>query len=150
MKHVNKLIPRRNRGFTLIELLVVIAIIGTLASVVLASLGQARTKANDAKRLSDLKQLQTALEIYYSDNGRYPPLSSGSVVANITGLAPKYIATLPEDPTRTGTSGYRYHSSNYTIGYTLLVNLETDAVGWCRPSAVPPGNTGWDATYPPC
>lgn len=65
-------------GFTLIELLVVIAIIGILASVVLASLSQARNKAKDAKRISDMKQIQTALELYYNDNGRYPPPVSGN------------------------------------------------------------------------
>ena len=63
---------RTNRGFTLIELLVVIAIIGILSSVVLSSLNSARGKARDAKRKSELKQLQTALELYYSDNSAYP------------------------------------------------------------------------------
>ncbi len=62
----------KNRGFTLIELLVVIAVIGILASVVLASLNSARGKARDARRLSDMKQLQTALELYYDKYGRYP------------------------------------------------------------------------------
>ena len=61
------------QGFTLIELLVVIAVIGILASVVLVSLNSARAKARDARRLSDMRTIQTALEMYYSDNGRYPP-----------------------------------------------------------------------------
>src|SRR3990167_526198 len=53
-----------SRGFTLIELLVVITIIGLLASVVLARLSSARAKARDARRYSDLLQLQLALELY--------------------------------------------------------------------------------------
>jgi len=61
-----------NRGFTLIDLLVVISIIGLLSSVVLATLDSARVKARDAQRITALKQIQTALELYYADNGRYP------------------------------------------------------------------------------
>lgn len=60
------------KGFTLIELLVVIAIIGLLSSIVLASLNMARAKARDAKRLSDMHQMQIALELYYDSFGRYP------------------------------------------------------------------------------
>lgn len=62
----------RYKGFTLIELLVVIAIISLLSSVVLASLNSARAKARDAKRLSDMHQMQVALEFYYDTFGRYP------------------------------------------------------------------------------
>lgn len=48
-------------GFTIIELLVVIAIIGVLASIVLTSLASARARARDARRISDLKQMLTAI-----------------------------------------------------------------------------------------
>ncbi len=60
------------KGFTLIELLVVIAIIGILASIVLVSLSSARAKSRDGQRISELKEMQKALELYYSDHGRYP------------------------------------------------------------------------------
>jgi len=59
------------KGFTLIELLVVIAIIGLLASIVLVSLNSARAKARDAKRVSELRQIQAALEMYYSGINSY-------------------------------------------------------------------------------
>ena len=65
-----------NKGFTLIELLVVIAIIGILATLAIVSLTTARSSSRDAKRLADLKQLQTALEVYYNDYGSYPTLLS--------------------------------------------------------------------------
>src|SRR4051812_15987542 len=64
------------RGFTLIELLVVIAIIGILSSIVLASLNTARQKSKNARSIADLRQLQNALELYYSDHNAYP-LSNG-------------------------------------------------------------------------
>lgn len=79
------------KAFTLIELLVVIAIIGILSSVVLASLNTARAKGRDARRVSDIKQIQLALELYADQNlGRYPTALSS--------VAPTYISTLPKDP----------------------------------------------------
>ena len=62
----------RSRGFTLVELLVVVAIIGLLATLSVLALGSARVRARDAKRLSDIKTVQTALELYHNDQGRYP------------------------------------------------------------------------------
>ncbi|CAN5134626.1 hypothetical protein BH11PAT3_BH11PAT3_2810 [soil metagenome] len=62
----------KKTGFTLIELMVVISIIGFLSSIVLSSLSVARSKGRDAQRITQIRQLQTALELFYSDNGSYP------------------------------------------------------------------------------
>lgn len=67
MKHRQK-----NQAFTLIELLVVIAIVGLLASSALAFMRPAEAKARDARRLSDMAQLQNALTIYYNTHGSWP------------------------------------------------------------------------------
>jgi len=56
----------------LIELLVVIAIIGILAAFATFSFAKARAKARDERRKSDIKTIQTALELYYEKNGQYP------------------------------------------------------------------------------
>ena len=111
-------------GFTLIELLVVIAIIGLLSSVVFASLNSARKKARDARRIADLKQIQTALEFYYDAKNQYPQPSQGwnnwsghcpTYGDNnnyISGLAPTYIPTLPLDPIfDSGYNCYLYNSN---------------------------------------
>jgi len=62
----------QKQSFTLIELLVVIAIIGLLSTVVLISLSGVRAKARDARRLSDMKTLRTAIDMYVSDHNGNP------------------------------------------------------------------------------
>lgn len=68
---------RSRQGFTLIELLVVISIISLLSSVVLTSVNSARSKARDARRVADFKQIELALELYFDKYGVYPGPQSG-------------------------------------------------------------------------
>jgi len=65
-------------GFTLIELLIVIAIIAILISIGLASYSRAQAQARDGERKSDLRNIQGALEQYYSDFNKYPTDPSGT------------------------------------------------------------------------
>lgn len=126
---------KTNKGFTLIELLVVIAIIGVLSSVVLASLNSARAKGRDTKRKVEMISIQTALEMYRLDNNAYPVAGTwygyqtvGCGVAGtlsgptgyIPNLAPKYMASLPVDPSNNfgGCHGYLYYSNG--TNYKLL------------------------------
>jgi len=64
---------QRSKGFTLIELLVVIAIIAILAAILFPVFARAREQARSISCLSNLKQIETALQMYLSDNdSSYP------------------------------------------------------------------------------
>jgi len=76
---------KNQRGFTLIELLVVIAIIGLLASVVLLALNSARAKSRDAKRVADIRQVMSGLELYFNDCGSYPVTAAAGLTLGAAG-----------------------------------------------------------------
>ncbi|MEY4722715.1 MAG: hypothetical protein RLZZ324_228 [Candidatus Parcubacteria bacterium] len=78
-----------SKGFTLIELLVVIAIIGLLSTLAVVALNSARQKSRDSKRVADVKQMQTALELYFADKNGYPaaPTSSAAAPVGVLGVS---------------------------------------------------------------
>jgi len=120
------------KGFTLIELLVVIAIIGLLATLAVVALNNARAKSRDAKRVSDIKQVQTALELYYSDQGGYPwqtgtlGISGNFYCLGTAGFAGTvacpgaYMGLVPSNPSPGGAT-YRYEGwlDKYSISFSL-------------------------------
>ena len=62
---------RDRDSFTLIELLIVVVIIGILASIAIPKFSSTREKAYFAAMKSDLKNLASQQEIYYSDTYEY-------------------------------------------------------------------------------
>lgn len=128
---------QHQKGFTLIELLVVIAIIGLLASVVLLALNSARQKSRDAKRLADVRQIASALELYFNDNSRYPATSEYGSGGTIP-LAPTYLTAVPTYPgpidSPCTTSTYAYTSPG-AASYQLVFCLSATTGG-----IAPPGN----------
>lgn len=121
------------KGFTLIELLVVIAIIGLLSTLAVVALGSAREKARDSKRLSDLKQVQTALELFYTDQSAYPTGTAvvlgtdatclDSVGFKASGCTDPYMGLVPKDPQTGGTYSYTSDGLTYTITAALEGNV---------------------------
>ena len=133
------------KGFTLIELLVVIAIIGLLSTLAVVALGSAREKARDSKRVSDLKQIQTALELYFPDAGNTYPPGAALVLGTVNtaeclddegfgaagcGQAADdtlYMAIVPADPLNDAPNVYTYTAASSS--YSIVAELEGEISG---------------------
>ena len=127
LPYTNHQLPITNLGFTLIELLIVIAVLGSLATIVLFSFPGATKKARDSIRRSDIKQYQTAMEVYANKNDGKYFAASGNIVTQC-GSAPRplELPTCPDDPKPPA----NYSISSTTSQYVLWAQLETlnDAV----------------------
>jgi len=117
---------KQKKAFTLIELLVVIAIIGILATLAVVALQQARSRARDSKRMADMKQVQTALELFFNENGRYPTTeewNSGSIVSSTS--QETFMYSIPTAPSPAdgdcleASNTYTYVPQNDGASYTI-------------------------------
>jgi len=127
---------KKNKGFTLIELLVVIAIIAILSTVVMAGLNSARMKGRDAKRLADIKQVQSALELCYDTAGSYPAVATAGLLSTVlsavslpdacgTGIPfTNFMNPLPVNPIPALAAQTTYTYAGDTTTYSIVFGLE--------------------------
>ena len=108
------------KGFTLLELLIVIVILGALASLITGNFISSLKKGRDARRKTDLTEIQKALEMYYESNGFYP--SSLSFGGSLSDANRTYMQKVPTDPTSNCSYLYRVDSSAQS--FYLLSTIE--------------------------
>lgn len=142
-----QVLSRMKKGFTLVELLVVIAIIGLLSSVIFASLNSARAKGRDARRMADLKNIQTALNVYYDTHASFPinrtpccgyPDSQSNFLQEL--VDDRLLPVNPKSPTSPSNPYYYYdYGPGNQIGTLLVTSLE----------AAPPSVAGYAGTCRP-
>ena len=138
------------RGFTLIEMLVVIAIITLLTGIIMTSLTGSKSKARDAKRISDIGNIQLALELFFDRCKQYPSTISGTLTSIVNGCPTgislgSFISVIPTQPNSTSASyDYRILTTNSVVtDYVLHVGLESYNAVVKDALASLPNGTGW-------
>ena len=133
------MLNKKASGFTLIELMIVMVILAVLAAVGINSFVSSQKKSRDSTRKSSLKNVVTALELYYNDKGKYPAddgaglirgcgadaaptvCQPGATFSDANGTV--YMERLPTDPTSKRRYYYRAPSVNQ---FQIYANLEND------------------------
>lgn len=130
-----------SRSFTLIELLVSVSIIAILIAIGIASYATVNKQSRDTKRKADIEQIRSALEMYRSDYGSYPPINTSGfdAASNLVGaltVSGDYLPSIPTDP-MPSVHSYYYESADHDTasdkyyGYCLCgymeINQTTDS-----------------------
>lgn len=133
---------QKRLGFTLIELMVVISIIVAISSIVLTNINDSRKRSRDALRVQQAAQVQRALELFFSEHGRYPDVANDGLDTNgeIVGsggafdvLIQPHLSAPQSDPLWDSTLGdapanYPTPNTHYYYGYDPV-----NAGGECDP-----------------
>jgi len=139
------------KGFTIVELLIVVVVIAILAAITIVAYNGIQTRARDSSRDAAVKHLRTALEMYKADNADIYPNACGnpSLGCNVTSLAsalvPKYMSSIPVDPSSSRTINYVV-SMDYA-GYGIYVKYESKPE--CKHLVGMNTNNGWWGTVVP-
>lgn len=142
---------KKQKGFTLVEMILVTAIIGILAGMVITviNIPRIQQRSRDNRRIGDLKRIQSALELYFSDKREYPPTADWEIFSEsiVNDVDTVYMNDAPLDPSSSaGTSGvtcfgttandYGYYyrsdsSGEYVLGTIMEVSSTADGGTKC-------------------
>ncbi len=123
-------INRNHTGFTIVELLIVIVVIAILAAITIVAFNGIQDRARFGSYRSDITAINKAIQMYNADNGRYPGNATAGCWTNqggggtgnfIPGLAPTYMAKLPDTPNGAGGQNYyAYCFSANGVDYKVM------------------------------
>jgi len=119
----------RGTSYILIEVAFVFLIIGLLVNFSLNYLNKAESQTRDVKRISDLRAISYALELYSIDHGHYPrilPESESKEKLLREALVPKYLSRLPQDPLFPKKRYYYQSVGSLAEDFLLIADLENE------------------------
>jgi prepilin-type N-terminal cleavage/methylation domain-containing protein len=142
----------QTKAFTLLEILLVVGIIAILAGIVIVAINPSKQIATvrNTQRLSDIKQINSALQQYYINNGSYPNSLLGDLteicdtgalatttnsdvtcdgLIDLTVLVPTYLAAIPKDPLATTTAYTGYQVIKGSTSGLISLNAEHSELG---------------------
>jgi type II secretion system protein G len=140
------------KGFTIIEILIVLAIIGIMFAIVTTYLTAAKQRGRDAVRIANVKELQQAIEIYFSNCYQFP--ATLEALMNDCGGSSNsrpILNSIPKDPLG---RDYGYYTtsnrSNMPMAYHVCAELELSTTGTGKSGQPPIVTGGREGDNDPC
>lgn len=142
------LLIKKTKGFTFIEIMVVVTIIAMLAALVSTTVRYVRISGRDSKRVNDINEIRSALNLYYSKYSQYPTAVTPGQSFTINGTI--YLSTVPTNPQPyddgscadgSPSPEYVYTQTSSGLSYTLVFCLgyKQDSIPAGINKAIPEG-----------
>ena len=120
------------KGFTILELLISIAIIAVLSSIIMVSMTGIKKQTRDTRRMSDINEIQKALNLYFTTTNRFPIFTSETIITGTDAFSTLleqggHITQVPTDPAYPEYA-YTYQSDSTGANFNLKFCMETDSI----------------------